>query len=153
MTNEDEKLYELVQDISDAIFSMNSHFLKVYQNLVTDDLSPKQMILLEFIKETPEVTVGQIAQNMQITSSAVGQLVNKLEEQQYVARHINPKNRREIFVQLDIAGVKYFEKEKEINRFIISKYYAKMQMSELEQLKTITEKLNTIVLEESADRT
>ena len=149
MIQQGEYLYQLVQDINDAIYSMDSHFIKVHQHLVTDDLSAKQMILMDFIKKNSNVTIGQIAQYMDITSSAVGQLVSKLEEQNYLSRRINPENRREIFVQLDVAGIKYFEKEEEIKRYLIKKYYSKLEISELEQLKLIVEKLNDIVLKES----
>ena len=94
------------------------------------------------------MTIGQIASYMNITSSAVGQLVSKLEEQQYVCRSINPENRREIFVSLDTSGITYFEREEEIKRFIISRYYSKLELSEVVQLKEIVQKLNQIVLEE-----
>lgn len=149
MTQQEEKIYQLVQDINDAIYSMDSHFIKVHQELVTDDLSVKQMILMDFIEKKSNVTIGQIAQHMNITSSAVGQLVSKLEEQNYLSRKINPENRREIFVQLDVAGIKYFEKEEEIKRYLIKKYYSKLEISELEQLKSIVKKLSDIVLKES----
>lgn len=148
MDQHDDALYNLVQEINDAIYSMDSHFIKVHQHLVTDDLSTKQMILMDFIHKNKSVTIGQIALYMNITSSAVGQLVSKLEEQQYVMRQINPKNRREIFVHLDTVGIQYFEREEEIKRYIIAKYYSKLERSELVQLKEIIQKLNNIVLQE-----
>jgi len=148
MKKDEELLYHLVQEINDAIYSMDSHFIKLHQNLVTDDLSPKQIILLDFIEKNSQVTIGQIASYLNITSSAVGQLVSKLEEQQYVTRSINPENRREIFVSLDTSGFKYFEREEEIKRFIISKYYSKLELSELVQLKEVIQKLNQIVIKE-----
>ena len=94
------------------------------------------------------MTIGQIASYMNITSSAVGQLVSKLEERHYVSRSINPENRREIFVSLDTSGIKYFEREEEIKRFIISRYYSKLELSEIVQLKEVVQKLNQIVLKE-----
>ena len=148
MNKDEERLYHLVQEINDAIYSMDSHFIKLHQNLVTDELSPKQIILLDFIEKNSQVTIGQIASYLNITSSAVGQLVSKLEEQQYVTRSINPENRREIFVSLDTLGIKYFEREEEIKRFIISKYYSKLELSEVVQLKEIIQKLNQIVIKE-----
>jgi len=42
-----------------------------------------------------------MANYMNITSSAVGQLICKLEVQSYIFRSINSENRREIIVQLD----------------------------------------------------
>lgn len=44
---------------------------------------------------------------MNITSSAVGQLICKLEEQSYIFRSINSENRREIIVQLDKNNLEY----------------------------------------------
>ncbi|MEB2282120.1 MarR family transcriptional regulator [Lysinibacillus xylanilyticus] len=148
MTKDKELLYMLVEEINEAIYSMDSHFIKLHQNLISDELSPKQIILLDFIKKNSQVTIGQIASYMNITSSAVGQLVSKLEEQQYVCRSINPENRREIFVSLDTSGITYFEREEEIKRFIISRYYSKLEFSEVVQLKEIVQKLNQIVLKE-----
>lgn len=148
MKKDEKRLYHLVQEINDAIYSMDSHFIKLHQNLVTDELSPKQIILLDFIEKNSQVTIGQIASYLNITSSAVGQLVSKLEEQQYVTRSINPENRREIFVSLDTLGIKYFEREEEIKRFIISKYYSKLELSEVVELKKIIQKLNQIVIKE-----
>lgn len=148
MDQHDDALYKLVQEINDAIYSMDSHLIKVHQHLVTDDLSTKQMILMDFIHKNKSVTIGQIAHYLNITSSAVGQLVSKLEDQRYVIRQINPKNRREIFVHLDIAGNQYFKREEEIKRYIIAKYYSKLERSELVQLKEIIQKLNNIVLKE-----
>lgn len=148
MIKDEEHLYRLVQEIDEAVYSMDSHFIKIHQELLTDDLTPKQMILIDFVDKNSPVTIGQIASYMNITSSAVGQLVSKLEEQQYVFRSINPENRREIIVQLGTTGMKYVEREEEIKRFIISKYYSKLELDELVQLKVIIQKLSQIVLEE-----
>jgi DNA-binding MarR family transcriptional regulator len=46
-------------------------------------------------------TVGEIAMEMNISSSAVSQLIAKLEKNQYIKREINLQNRREIFITLD----------------------------------------------------
>lgn len=148
MAKDEELIYKLVEEMNEAIYSMDSHFIKLHQNLMSNELSPKQIILLELIKKNGQVTIGQIASYMNITSSAVGQLVSKLEEQHYISRSINPENRREIFVSLDNSGIKYFKREEEIKRFIISRYYSKLELSEIVQLKETIQKLNQIVLKE-----
>ncbi|MED3801210.1 MarR family transcriptional regulator [Lysinibacillus xylanilyticus] len=148
MAKDEKLIYKLVEEINEAIYSMDSHFIKLHQNLISDELSPKQIILLDFINKNSQVTIGQIANYMNITSSAVGQLVSKLEERHYVIRSINPENRREIFVCLDTSGIKYFDREEEIKQFIISRYYSKLELSEIVQLKEIVQKLNQIVLKE-----
>ena len=77
---------------------------------------------------------------MNITSSAVGQLICKLEEQSYIFRSINSENRREIIVQLDKDGLEYI--------VIASKYYQKHKLNKLLQLKEIIQKFCQNVLEE-----
>jgi len=148
MAKDEELIYKHVEEINEAIYSMDSHFIKLHQNLISDELSPKQIIVLDFINKNGLVTIGQIASYMNITSSAVGQLVSKLEEQHYVSRSINPENRREILVSLNTSGIKYFEREEEIKRLIISRYYSKLELSEIVQLKEVVQKLNQIVLKE-----
>ena len=51
MTKDKELIYMLVEEINEAIYSMDSHFIKLHQNLISDELSPKQIILLDFIKK------------------------------------------------------------------------------------------------------
>jgi len=81
-----------------------------------------------------------MANYMNITSSAVGQLICKLEEQSYIFRSINSENRREIIVQLDKDGLEYI--------VIASKYYQKHKLNKLLQLKEIIQKFCQNVLEE-----
>ena len=81
-----------------------------------------------------------MANYMNITSSAVGQLICKLEVQSYIFRSINSENRREIIVQLDKDGLEYI--------VIASKYYQKHKLNKLLQLKEIIQKFCQNVLEE-----
>lgn len=73
------------------------------------------------------MTIGQMANYMNITSSAVGQLI--CEEQSYIFRSINSENRREIIVQLDKNSLEYI--------VIVSKYYSKQKLNKLLQVKEI----------------
>ncbi|MGG2106205.1 MarR family transcriptional regulator [Lysinibacillus pakistanensis] len=86
------------------------------------------------------MTIGQMANYMNINFSAVGQLICKLEEQSYIFRSINSENRREIIVQLDKNGLDYIT--------IASKYYQKYKLNKLLQLKEIIQKFCQNVLEE-----
>lgn len=146
MKNDDgDKLFELVTEISEMHYTMNKIIIKEYQSLLDDDLSNNQTILMDIVKDHEEISIGEIARLMKITSSAVGQIVNKLEDENYLMRTINPKNRREILVQLADKGIRHFEKEEKINREIINRFYSEMELSEIEELKKILTKLSKIV--------
>lgn len=143
--NDEDKLFELVTEINEMHYEMNKIIIKEYQSLLDDDFSNNQMILMDIVKKFEAISIGEIAQLMKITSSAVGQIVTKLENENYLMRMINPKNRREILVQLADKGFRYYEKEEKINREIVNRFYSEMELSEMEELKKILTKLSKIV--------
>ncbi|WP_286924961.1 MULTISPECIES: MarR family winged helix-turn-helix transcriptional regulator [Lysinibacillus] len=143
--NDGDKLFELVTEINEMHYEMNKIIIKEYQSLLDDDFSNNQMILMDIVKKFKTISIGEIAQLMKITSSAVGQIVTKLENENYLMRMINPKNRREILVQLADKGFRYYEKEEKINREIVNRFYSEMELSEMEELKKILTKLSKIV--------
>jgi len=143
--NDEDKLFELVTEINEMHYTMNKIIIKEYQSLLDDDLSNNQTILMDIVKDHEKISIGEIARLMKVTSSAVGQIVNKLEDENYLLRTINPQNRREILVQLADKGTRYFKKEEKINREIINRFYSQMELSEMEELKRILTKLSKIV--------
>lgn len=143
-----EELFDLFTEISEATYSMNSSLIKARQSLFSEDLSTKQMILMDLVKKESGASISQLADLMNVTSSAVSQIVSKLEKSKYLLRIINPNNRREIIVQLDERGHDYYLKEEEINKEIVSRFYSRMEMEEVIQLRNILVKLNNVVKEE-----
>ncbi len=143
-----EELFDLFTEISEVTYSMNSSLIKARQSLFSEDLSTKQMILMDLVKKESGASISQLADLMNVTSSAVSQIVSKLEKSKYLLRTINPNNRREIIVQLDERGHDYYLKEEEINKEIVSRFYSRMKMEEVIQLRNILVKLNNVVEEE-----
>jgi len=127
---------------------MNARLIKERQSLFNEDLSSKQIILMDLVKKESQLSISQLAEAMNVTSSAVSQIVSKLEREKYLLRTINPDNRREIIVQLDERGYQYYSKEEEINREIVNRFYSRMKMEDMIQLRDILVKLNHVVEEE-----
>lgn len=145
--NENE-LFNLVTEINEITYSMNALLIKERQSLFSEDLSTKQIILMDLVKKESQISISQLAELMNVTSSAVSQIVSKLEKEKYLLRTINPNNRREIIVQLDERGYKYYSKEEEINKEIVKRFYSHMEMKDMIQLRDILVKLNLVVEEE-----
>lgn len=145
--NENE-LFNLVTEINEITYSMNARLIKERQSLFNEDLSSKQIILMDLVKKESQLSISQLAEAMNVTSSAVSQIVSKLEREKYLLRTINPDNRREIIVQLDERGYQYYSKEEEINREIVNRFYSRMKMEDMIQLRDILVKLNHVVEEE-----
>jgi DNA-binding MarR family transcriptional regulator len=93
-------------------------------------------------------TVGEIAMEMNISSSAVSQLIAKLEKNQYIKREINLQNRREIFITLDEKGVEYFSKQDYVKQQVSDKIYSRLTSKDVDELERIVEKLKEIAMKE-----
>lgn len=148
MDNQNEnELFNLVTEINEITYSMNARLIKEYRSLLNEDLSSKQIILMDLVKKESRLSISQLAELMNVTSSAVSQIVSKLEREKYLLRTINPNNRREIIVQLDERGHHYYSKEEEINKEIVNRFYSRLKMEEVIQLRDILVKLNNVVEE------
>ncbi|HZG80407.1 MAG TPA: MarR family transcriptional regulator [Brevibacillus sp.] len=148
MKHENEELVRCVKEMNEAEYLINTLLLHEYRSLLDDEITTKQALLLELIHKHQRMTVREIADQMGVSSSAVSQIVGKLEKMGYVKREINLQNRREILVQLGSQGVAYFTKQEAVERDIIERFYSKMAFEEVQQLRALTLKLQNIVEEE-----
>ncbi|MMZ65315.1 putative HTH-type transcriptional regulator YusO [compost metagenome] len=104
--------------------------------------------MLDIVYAAGKITVGELALEMDISSSAVSQLIAKLEKNGYVHRSVNPDNRREVFITLGPQGLEYFDKQEQVERAVAERLYAKLTQAELGDLERITAKLMKIAQEE-----
>ena len=111
-----------------------------YESLIDNQLTAKQVLILELIR-SGVTSSTEIAQHAQVSTSAISQLLNKLEKQGYITRTINQENRRKIEIALAEKSIHYFEQiahlEKEINENI----YGQLPPEDLAALVKILEKL------------
>ncbi|RAV22932.1 MarR family winged helix-turn-helix transcriptional regulator [Paenibacillus contaminans] len=140
-----DKLIECVKEMNEAEYVINTMLLREFQTLLEDEITTKQALLLEIVNKRKSVTVREIADSMQVSSSAISQIVSKLEKSGYVKREINVHNRREILVLLDEEGVRFFAKHDQVERAIIERFYAKLDFEDVELLNKLTFKLKKIV--------
>nr|WP_280521233.1 MarR family transcriptional regulator [Paenibacillus mangrovi] len=109
-----------------------------------NELTVKQVLLLELIR-TGCASTKDLAAQLNISMSAVSQILNKLEAKEYITRSINPENRREILLKLAAKGERHFEEaqmlEDEINRDV----YGQLPLEDLKHFVLILGKLNEIV--------
>lgn len=131
---------KLIEDINIYQNELNVLLASKYENFIDNQLTAKQVFILELIR-TGITSSTDLAQHLQVSTSAVSQLLNKLDNQGYIERTINQKNRRKIEITLAMKSIQYFEQitllEKEINENI----YGQLPKEDLEALSTILKKL------------
>ncbi|MCA1292859.1 MarR family transcriptional regulator [Paenibacillus sp. alder61] len=141
-------LYARVKQINEAEYAINRLIFKQYKKALASQLTTQQAVLLDIVYAAGKITVGELALEMDISSSAVSQLIAKLEKNGYVHRSVNPDNRREVFITLGPQGLEYFDKQEQVQRAVAERLYAKLTQAELGDLERITAKLMKIAQEE-----
>lgn len=141
-------MIQIVKEINQVEYETNLLLTEEFESLLDDKITTKQARFLDLIRSKGTFQTYELSKLMGTSPSAISQLANRLEQDGYIKRVINPKNRREIYVQLDERGHSYFRKHEEIELKIIQKYYSKLDMDELIKLKEIFLKLKQIVLDE-----
>jgi DNA-binding MarR family transcriptional regulator len=135
---------DLIQQINSIQNHLNVQLASRFEHKIDNHLTAKQVLLLELIR-IGVTSTKDLATQMNISTSAVSQLLNKLETKEYITRNINKENRREIILKLATKSERYFEEsqmlEDEINRNV----YGQLPLEDLKHLVRILEKLNTIV--------
>ncbi|MBD3860521.1 MarR family transcriptional regulator [Bacillus sp. 28A-2] len=135
----------MIQDINNIEARIHQKLRLEFEELFVDELTDKQHIVLNFIEQKGGSSPIQIAQQLGITQSAVSQLLNTLEKKEWIRRSINPKNRRELHVELSEKAKSYLENMRKIELAIIEKYYSKLSLDEITTLKSIYVKLDQLI--------
>lgn len=141
-------LYEQVKRINEAEYMINRLIYKHYKQYLNSGITTQQAVVLDIVYLAKRITVGEIAIEMNISSSAVSQLIAKLEKNKYIKREINLQNRREVFITLAENGLEYFSKQDYVEQQIADKIYSKLSSKELDELEHIVGKLRGIAMKE-----
>ncbi len=141
-------LYEQVKRINEAEYTINRLIYKHYKQYLNSGITTQQAVVLDIVYLAKRITVGDIAIEMNVSSSAVSQLIAKLERNQFIKREINPQNRREVFITLDEKGTEYFSKQDYVEQQVADKIYSKLSSNELDELERIVGKLREIAMKE-----
>jgi len=141
-------LYEQVKRINEAEYMINRLIYKHYKQYLNSGITTQQAVVLDIVYLAKRITVGEIAIEMNISSSAVSQLITKLEKNKYIKREINLQNRREVLITLAENGLEYFSKQNYVEQQVADKIYSKLSSKELDELERIVGKLREIAMKE-----
>lgn len=137
-------------EIFQTLDQINYALLEHYEEVLEHKLTPKQSVVIEHVQKHSRLTVNELAEKMNVTASAISQLLSKLEKERYIDRTINPDSRREIIVTLGPKGTKLYELYAKVDEEIVSTYYAKLDRHVIDQLEQAVNKIYEVILEEQA---
>ncbi|AOM82399.1 MarR family winged helix-turn-helix transcriptional regulator [Salisediminibacterium beveridgei] len=138
----------LIQTIEERVFDIVLMFNQEFGCEVDHTLTSNQQLLLYLVTQKEVTQVKDLARIINISASAVSQMVSKLEAMDIIHREIDPENRRNSVLK---AGEKGKELTKEMNdkrTAIVSKYLKKLKRQDLEELDRIMGNLSDIIQDE-----
>lgn len=135
---------DLIQQINTLQNHLNVQLASRFEQKIDNQLTAKQVLLLELIRKGVTSTKN-LALQLNISTSAVSQILNKLETKEYIIRSINKENRREIILKLGAKGEQYFENLQILEDEINHNVYGQLPLEDLKHLARLLEKLNSIV--------
>ena len=136
----------LIDTINVLQKQLNVRLATKFEKMIDNELTAKQVLILELVR-AGVTSSTELAEHAQVSTSAISQLLNKLEAQGYIERAINPTNRRKIDITLGQKAIAYFERSLALDREINEHMYGQLPEEDLQALVKILQKLLQIAEE------
>jgi len=144
---------EIVKELEDVIFDINlfiRHELthefgcELEKNVM--NLSHNQQMILFLIEKKGINHVKDLASYLNISPSAVSQIVAKFEQQNIVQRKIELSNRRTTLIEIGSKGREILDEMDRLKSTVFLKYLAQMEEDDLLTLKNSFTKFYDIIV-------
>ncbi|MEK3807473.1 MarR family transcriptional regulator [Bacillus sp. FSL H8-0547] len=106
------------------------------------NLTYQQEQILLLFKRQKTWTTTEIAMRMNISKSAVSQVLKVLQQETFIRKEKNPENLRESFIHLDVQGVAYSNKIDEIEDRLTEELFS---LFAEDDLNTVTKAFNLMI--------
>lgn len=128
------KYEEIAEQINLTLENIWILFGKQEREMTDFQLTNQQHVLLTLIIRNMSVTPTELAEKLDITKSAVSQMLKKLEEEGFIVRKQHPKDKRAVILELGKKGLIYRAEVRLFNKKMVEKYYSKLSPEELLQM-------------------
>lgn len=139
------QISQYVKEAFAMLEKVNAKMVQEHRTLMNHDLTPKQFLMLQTIRDAKKITVNQLADKLSLSPSSVSQLISRLENRNFLRRELNKENRREVLVMLGEEGSKLFEEYSKIDNIIIHNYYSEFTIEEVLQFRNLVYKLHSVM--------
>ena len=113
------------------IVELDLLFTKYFTELNEFELSYQQEQMLLLFKRKDTWTTTEIATKMNISKSAVSQVLKVLEQRRFVQKEKNPDNLRESFIRLGTNGLEYSKQIDAIEERLAEEMFSVLEDDEM----------------------
>lgn len=132
----------------DILISLNQKFSSAY----TNELSANQQLVLTLLDKNETLTIRKIAEKINVSTSAVSQMLSKMERMNFVKRVTSHHDRRLIHIHLTGKGKRVIHCMEKTRHEIITHYLSKMNLDDLRLLSEIIKNLRNLIWMEGEGR-
>ena len=90
-----KELIQLVKELNQVEYETNVMLTEEFSTLLDETLTTKQALFLSLLQTHGPLQTFELAKLMGTSASAVSQLVGRLEQESFIKRTINKKDRRD----------------------------------------------------------
>jgi DNA-binding MarR family transcriptional regulator len=139
--NFDVAYKEILINIRKIVRSLNLESKKIQKEY---GVSIPQLMCLDYLGEKEDLrsTQGEIARYLNLNSSTMSGIINRLELKGFVARLPNPNDRRTVYISLTSKGLKLLDASPQLLHHQLSK---KLQKLPQDKIGEINESLHILV--------
>lgn len=150
---------QIIKELEDIILDLNLFLTHKFGNEFSielakkiNSLTPNQQIIVFLVEKKGITQVKDLASFLNISTSAVSQIVGKLENQEILTRSIDPSNRRNTIIDIGPMGREIINEMEKIKSEVFNKYLLKMEEEDLINFKNSFKKFLEIVVENKEER-
>lgn len=138
---------EVISNIEESLFDISLVLNREFGTDYVNCLSSNQQLMLFLVAKKDVKHVKDLAYNMNVSASAISQMVAKLEQLDIVYREIDQSNRRNTILRLGSRGIEILKIMDENRSKIINKYLSKMSGKDLNDVMNAFKKLQETIIE------
>lgn len=149
----------IIKELEDVILDINLFLRHEFGNEFTNEfnkkfisLSTNQQMVLFLVDQKGVNHVKDISQYLNISTSAVSQIVAKLESMDILYRTVDKNNRRSTLIELGPKGRELLREMNKIKSTIFHTFLSKMEKEDLLIFKHSFEKFLRIIAENQEDK-
>ncbi|KMK76577.1 MarR family winged helix-turn-helix transcriptional regulator [Alkalihalobacillus pseudalcaliphilus] len=146
-----EHYREILLEMEASIHRLTKYILPQVSQLSQIQLTKKQETILFLMLRDPEITMKKMAEYLNVSKSAVTQMVDKLEEQDLIKRQLNPDNRREWKLIFGEKGVKIKTELEKFEKKVLEDYFTKIPLEDLQHVVKTMHAFEEVIQSSTAD--
>lgn len=114
---------------------------------VQNDLSENQRLLLFLVNNKHIQHVKDLAYFMNVSPSAISQMVKRMEDMDLIVREVDKNNRRTTILKIGPKGKEFLNQMEEQRRIITVRYLSKMNEEDLIDVRNFMKKFHDIIVD------